>query len=192
MKKNIKTLVLALLSISLVVGFYYYLNNRSDNDAESNVEVTEVMKVIDKNLTDSYPATPREVVKFYNRILCCFYNEEYTDEEFEQLADQARALLDDELLEANPRDTYISNLKMDVSAYKSAEKVISTATVCSSADIQYKKVAGAECAYVTSAYFTKSSLEYSKTNQEYVLRKDASDRWKIVAFKKYEGENFDD
>lgn len=192
MKKNIKSLVLALLSISLVVGFYYYLNNRSTEDAQSDVEMTEVMKVIDKDLVGSYPSTPREVIKFYNRILCCFYNEEYTDEEFDKLAGQARALMDDELLEANPEDTYISDLTMDVSSYKSAEKVISTATVCDSADIQYKKVDGDECAYVAASYFTKSSLEYSKTNQQYVLRKDASGRWKILAFKIYEGENFDD
>ena len=69
------------------------------------MELTEIQKLITKNLDTNYPATPREVVKYYNRILECFYDDTYTDDELESLADQARKLLDDELLENNP-DVY--------------------------------------------------------------------------------------
>ena len=45
-------------------------------------------------------------MKFYNRIITCFYDEEYTDDELYELGDQVRLLMDDELLENNSRDDY--------------------------------------------------------------------------------------
>lgn len=89
---------------------------------EDTVELTEIQKLITKNLDTNYPATPREVVKYYNRILECFYDDTYTDDELESLADQARKLLDDELLENNPRDQYLSDLKADIEDYHNNQK----------------------------------------------------------------------
>lgn len=78
----------------------------------------------DENLDKNFPATPREVVKLYNRIITCFYNDEYTDDELYDLGDQARKLFDDELLENNPRDEYFKNLKEDISEYHDKNKTI--------------------------------------------------------------------
>ena len=85
--KRVRVVLIGIVCIALVVGYYYYLSHKETTDT---TEVTEVQKVILKKLEGkSYPATPREVIKFYNRILCCYYNEEYTDDEFHRLADQA-------------------------------------------------------------------------------------------------------
>ena len=69
--KIVRNVLLGIICISLVVGGYYLFSSRQAKEDET--DVSEVQKVILKNLEgDSYPATPREVVKFYNRILCCY------------------------------------------------------------------------------------------------------------------------
>ncbi len=103
--KTIGKTIIAVLCIGLVVGGFYLLSNKKASGEADNV--SEVQKVILKDLTgDAYPATPREVLKLYNRIMCCYYNEEYTEEEFEKLADQARLLMDQELADNNPAEQY--------------------------------------------------------------------------------------
>lgn len=191
MKKKVRVVVIALVCISLVAGYYYYLNHEaSTRTADDQTQQTEVEKVLAKNLEKSYPQTPRSVVKMYNRILLCLYNEEYTDEQFEDLADQQRMLLDEDLLEANPRDTYLEFLKADVASYKNAEKQITVATVCGSADVVNKKVKGEDCAYVTSSYFMKeANKSYARTVQEYVLRQNEDGDWKIIGFYLKEGDS---
>ena len=113
MKRKIMIGVIAVAVIGLVVGGYYMSRSRNNASEDGNVTLTEVQKVITKDLEDNYPATPREVVKLYNRILQCFYNESYTDEELQQLGDQARMLFDEELLENNPRDVYLDALRAE-------------------------------------------------------------------------------
>ncbi len=194
MKKQIRGLVIAIICISAVVGLYYYLTHiRAQQNVENQVELTEVEKVLTKDLEKSYPMTPREVITFYNRILGCIYNEEYTQEQFEGLASQIRMLMDEELLSENPEEEYLRSLDADVASYKALEKQIATTKVSDSADVQYKTVNGDECAYVSSSYFIKEGdTSYEKTVQRYVLRKDSVENWKIVGFYLVEGENLNE
>ena len=113
-KRNVVRVILALVVIGLVVGVYYYFTVQKRASVEDAVELTEVQKVITKDLDANYPATPREVVKYYNRIVKCFYNETYTEDELYELGDQARKLFDEELLENNPRESYFDALKADI------------------------------------------------------------------------------
>ena len=159
---------------------------------EDTVELTEIQKLITKNLDTNYPATPREVVKYYNRILECFYDDTYTDDELESLADQARKLLDDELLENNPRDQYLSDLKADIEDYHNKSKTIRSSNVCDSNDVVYQTVDGRECAYVTASYFMNENNSFDRTNEMYVLRKDDDGDWKILVFYQVEGDSSDE
>ena len=56
----------------------------------------------------------------------------------------------------------------------------------------YKTVDGDKCAYVTASYFIKGDDNYSKTYQEYVLRKDEDGNWKILVFYQVEGDSSDE
>lgn len=159
---------------------------------EENITLTEIQELTTKNLDKNYPATPREVVKLYNRIITCFYNDEYTDDELYDLGDQARKLFDDELLENNPRDEYFKNLKEDISEYHDKNKTIASSAVDSSNDVEYKEVDGDDCAYVKASYFIKEGSAYSRTYQMYVLRKDADGNWKILVFYQVNGDSSDD
>ena len=90
MKKAIRIVIAIICMVSLVVGYYAYLSRRNDStSAESNVELSEVQAIVSKNFTKEYPATPRAVVKWYNRIITAYYAEEYSQEELEKMAEQA-------------------------------------------------------------------------------------------------------
>lgn len=189
--RGIRTMLVGVICIGLVVGYYYYLSNR--NTGSDPADVTEVQKVILKDLKGgSYPATPREVIKFYNRILCCYYNEEYTEEEFQKLADQAMALMDLELLGNNPAEQYYQQVKTDVESYRQMKRTINNASVCSSNDVSFAAREGKNYAYVTSSYFVRDKDGFTKSNQEYVLREDDGGKWKILAFQLQEGDAAED
>lgn len=190
MKKAIRIGLSVIICAGLVVGYYYYLSHRNDtNTTEDATKVTEVDKILQKDFDEQYPTSPREVVKWYNRIITAYYGEEYTDEQLEGMADQARKLLDDELLQYNPKDTYLENLKKDIDNYKTLNKKIVQSSVSDSNDITYATVKGASCAYVNAYYFSKEGSNYSRTYQEFVLRKDSKGKWKILTFRLTEGED---
>ncbi|MBO5371223.1 MAG: hypothetical protein J6A75_00735 [Lachnospiraceae bacterium] len=185
--KKVKFLVIGLICIGIVVGFYFYLSN--GNSKNSETDLTEVQKVILKDLSgDGYPATPREVVKLYNRILCCYYNEEHTEEEFYQLADQAIALMDQELADNNPPEQYYLRVQQDIVSYRENKKTINNASVCDSNEVKFAKIEDAEYAYVGASYFIKENGTFVKSKQNYVLRQDEEGNWKILAFELVEGD----
>lgn len=187
--KKLRGILFAVICVVLVVGCFYYVSHKETSAASEDVELTEVQKVITKDLSKNYPETPREVVKAYNRIISCFYNEEYTEDELYKLGDQARVLFDDELLQNNPRDEYFENLKEDIADYEENKRTLASTSVSSSNDVQYKTVDGDECAYVQASYFIKEGSSYKRTYQMYVLRKDEDGCWKILVFYQVEGDS---
>ena len=190
MKKAFRIGISIVICVGLVCGYYYYLsqkNAKSSEDAQD--KTTEVEKIIERDFDKKYPKTPREVVKWYNRIITAFYGEEYTDEELEKMADQARSLMDDELLSYNPRDTYLKSLKADIEDYKTRNKIIVQSSVSDSNDITYATVDGDYCAYVDAYYFSREASDYSRTYEEFVLRMDDEGHWKILSFRLTEGDN---
>lgn len=191
MKKTIRISVAIIICVATILGYYYYLSHRNENaSVESNTEVSEVSIILDKDLDKDYPATPRAVIKFYNRIITAYYGEEYTNVQFEKLADQARMLLDEELLEYNPRDEYISSLAKEVTDYKNRGRYIVSSDVSDTNNVHYAVKKGRDVAYVTSYYFTKEASTYERVYQEYVLRKDSAGRWKILTFRLVNGDNY--
>ena len=80
MKKQIRMIIVGLVCVALVVGYYYHLSHRSIKTAEDTTELTAITKITTKNLDTSYPQTPREVIKLYNDILKCYYNEDCTED----------------------------------------------------------------------------------------------------------------
>ena len=96
MKKVLRIGVTIVICAAIVVGYYYYLSRKNDNQtSEEREEMSEVDKIISRDFKDKYPTTPREVVKWYNRIITAYYREEYSDEELDKMADQARMLMDE-------------------------------------------------------------------------------------------------
>ncbi len=179
MKKNLRTIIILVVCAGLCIGYYYYLSNRQVKKEE---DLTEVEQVITKDLDKTYPKTAREVVKFYNRILKCYYNEEHTDKQLEQLTEQARKLMDNELKEKNPEGEYLKKVKRDIEDYKEDEKSLSDIIVENSNEVNYKKVKGRECAYVDVSYFVPDNDGASRAAQTFILRKDENGKWRMLGF----------
>ena len=181
--RYVKIAVVAVVCLLVFGGYFFYLNHRSSGLSEGDVEVTAVQEVISKQLDTAYPPTPREVIKFYNRILECMYGEKYTQKQFDQMADQARKLMDDELIAGNPEQEYKKQLQEEVTEYKEDSQKIIQTTVCDSDEVEYVKLEGKECAYVESSYFMrKGKGKFMRTYERYLLRKADDGKWKILAY----------
>ena len=118
MGKKAKPIIVIVIMALLVGGYYFYLSNKVESN-ESKEVVTAVQNVILKDLDKNYPPTPKEVVKYYSEISKCLYNEAYTDEQLEKMADKLLAIYDDELVANNPKEEYIKSLKKDIDKFRS-------------------------------------------------------------------------
>lgn len=75
-------------------------------------------------------------MKYYSDITKCLYNEKYTEDQLEQMADKMLALYDAELAENNPRDAYIKRLKSDIDSFLESGYTISTYTTSRSTEVE--------------------------------------------------------
>ena len=187
--KKTRIVILAIVIVAAICTAFYIVNNNSKKESAKEAELTEIQKITTRNMEKDYPPTPREVIKFYNRIVKCYYGRQYSDDELEQLADQALSMFDDDLLKKNEKESYIESVKSDAAQYEEDNKSISQTDVCDSNDVKYMTDNGDDIAYVTASYFIKTGSSYTKTYQEYVLRKDGDGDWKILTFYKIEGES---
>lgn len=180
MKKNgVKSIIIVAFCACLCIGYFYYLTQKTGG---KEAAMNEVEQIISKDLEISYPKTAREVVKFYNRILKCYYSQEYTEEQLERLAGQARILMDEELRQNNPEDLYLQAVKQDISSYSDEDKTIYNISLESSNEIEYKTVKGQECAYVDVVYYVKGKGSSERASQTYILRRDENNDWRILGF----------
>ncbi len=182
MKNIVRLGIFVIIAAALIVGYYFYLSHGRGKVDPSPAEQTEIEKVLTKDFTNKYPQTPREVVKWYNRILRLYYSGQVDDSQIELLCDQAMMLFDADLLQANPRATYIKSVKAEITEYKNRGKKMLKAEVCDTSDVVYQKVNNSDMAYVLTNYVTSEGSEYQTVYQKYALRKDAEGCWKIVAF----------
>lgn len=189
--KKAGIIIAALLCACLVCGGFYLVKDRSQSHSGEDMKLTKVQKIIMKDLDNNYPETPRAVVKLYNQIIMAYYGREYSEEEFEKLASQARLLMDDALLENNPEDRYKQAVKNEVTDYKNRSRTIRQTDVCDTNEVQYltDKSNGDKLAYVTASYFVQEKEEFDKTYQKYVLRQDSEGKWKILNYYQIKGDS---
>ena len=149
MFKGTKGMVILVFLVLLVLGYYFYLSNRSmpEKTEEISVETMTVsQKVLSRNLETNYPPSPREVVKYFSEITECYYNEEHTDEELRDLGLKMREIYDDDLVANQTEEMYLSLLKSDVEEYKQNNRTISSFSPSSSVDVETFTKDGYECA----------------------------------------------
>ena len=169
--------------VVVVLGVYLALNLRENNGKnKENVQNTEAQNILSKNLDHNYPATVREVVRLYSRISQCYHNETISDEEFKGLVEQQRKLFDDELLENNPLETFTDNLAMEIDVAKAAEKKMSNYQVQKLSEVVTWESEEGTFAKIIASY-TMTGKERTKTYQEFLLREDEKERWKIVGWR---------
>uniref|UniRef100_UPI004055AB49 DUF6715 family protein n=1 Tax=Acetatifactor sp. TaxID=1872090 RepID=UPI004055AB49 len=180
-KATPKLIITFVVLLVLLVGVYAFLANK-DRETKEEEGLSAVQETLSRNLQNDYPPTPKEVIKYYNEILKCFYNENASEEEIDDLGEKARELYDAELLEANELGTYIMKLHEDIQDYKENERKIVTAAVASSTNVDFFEEDGFEFARITCTYNIVEGEDSNITRQVYLLRKDENKQWKIYGW----------
>ena len=191
--KGTKGVIILAILVVLVITYYYYLSNRQHPDSKQEVELavmTPVQEVLSRNLETNYPATPREVVRYFSEITQCFYNEPYTEEELHDLALKIREIYDDELVANQTEEEYLQKLNDDIAEFKAANRTISSFTLSSTIDVETYQSDGYEWAKLYCIYSVKEQILVN-SNIQFLLRKDENGHYKIYGWqlvKKVEGQ----
>lgn len=186
-KKNdkhaaLKSGIVILLMVAVMLGYYYYLSNKQKEKQEAQETVTVAQNLIMKDLEKHYPPTVKEVIRFYSDITKCFYNEEYTNEELEQLAGQTRLLYDDALVANNDWGQYIIELKEDIQYYKDNNIRISSYSLPASTDVDYFEENEHDFARIYCTYMLATGNVKQAVEEVYLLRKDEKGHWRIYGW----------
>lgn len=191
-KKNqsgARVVIIGIILLCLVLGYYYYLSNKNEPASEEAPEtITEVQEMLLYNFERSYPPTPKEVVKLFGQITKCFYNEEYTEEEFIALAKQIQNLYDDELIANKTENQYIEDLRWDINLMKEQEIVISSYATSASTDVDFFSQDGYDWARLYCSFTMRKGTQLDASNQVFILREDEDGHWKIYGWKVVEDE----
>ena len=185
MSSNKKILLILILVAAFIVGGFCYFTFRPHLDADYVTDVSELDKLLALKVENTYPSTPREVLKMYNRYLVVIYNEDLNDSQIKTLLEKQRIFYDNELLSVNPFEANYSSLVNDIALYRKSQKSIVKTSVAASTDVTYKEVDGESYAIMEASYFTRSgAAEFNKTYERYLFRKDATGKWRILGFEK--------
>ena len=176
---NGKNVVLIILLFAVIAGFYMSASN--EKDTKSNKKQDEYTILKEKDLTDSYPETPREVVKLYGRIAKCLYKEGMSDKQLETLVCQLRQLFDEQLLRENPLETQLEALDYDLKRFHEEGNAIINYKVEDETLVK-GKIDGREAATIVLALSIKKGKDYTRTSEQFLLRQDYLGRWKIVGW----------
>ena len=88
-KRIVKIAIVTVICAGLIIGYYFYLTHRGGNGAQNQDDNrSAIAKCLDRDLDYDYPKTPREVVKYFNEIQMCLYNEGPDQDELKKLAEQ--------------------------------------------------------------------------------------------------------
>lgn len=185
--KGIRVVGIAIACILLICGgFYLFSQNLNSGNPD---QLTEVQKIVVKDLKNDYPETPREVVKFYNRIMQAYHTENLKKEDLGKLVDQMMLLWDKDLLAKNSRDSYYAEVTADIKLYKQLKKSIMSITIADSKDVVEitDDRNGDKLAFVDTTYFVNTDGKFTNSHMRVGLRKDEDGKWKIIGVTLKEG-----
>ena len=182
MKKNtVRITVVILILMLLIVGYYTYLSNRTKSSS-NDATMTVVDEVMSRNMQLDYPSTPKELIKYYNEIQRCFYNENCSDEQIEALGNRARELYDEDLLANNEINEYMANLKKEIQIYKDNMRTITGTSLAASTNVDYFEQDGFQFARIFCGYNVVDGRGTTQVREIFLLRRDENKRWKIYGW----------
>lgn len=181
--KKFRVAIIVFAVVAAGLGYYAYRSSKeTPSPAEISTEITDVGKLTSRDLDADYPNTPRKVLDFYSQITKCFYVEDLTEENLEKLCDQSIKLFDEELLAVNPAETFVEHTREEIEKFRSMERKITDYVLEETSEIEYYKENGRECAKISVKYFLYDKNGFSKTYEDFLLRKDEKGRWKILGW----------
>lgn len=135
-ESNFKSIIIAVLLVSLVLFYVNHLSNKSAQ-RRSDKQASELEQLMNYNMNLDYPNTPRDVVKLHNRYLKVFYTYNLSDGELLTLNDKVRSLYCEDLLKVNPAESALSALKSDIAKVKDASYTYKSYSLPEASQVQY-------------------------------------------------------
>lgn len=184
MKKSngIKIVIIGIILAALVVGYFYYVVNKGNDAQEETVESTQVQAVLIRDLDKNYPPSPKEVIKYFNEVSQCFYNESYTDDELYALAMKIQGIYDEKLIANKTQEQYLEDLKSDIVDMKSLDRSLSSYQLSASTDVEEFVENGDSCARLYCTYNIRQGSQMLSSRVVFILRKDENKHWKILGW----------
>lgn len=180
-KRNSTTIGFMTLFAIIILVFYYYWTTRTDPVTETSVEdLTEYQQIMNVDLEQNYPATPREVVKHFGRIMKFLYGSP-KEEEIKPLALKIRELYDAEFLADNPEGDYMNDLYSDIASWKEKNRKITNYLLVNEELEQDSEIDGVRYSVKYISYTIKEKGKFTET-WKVLLRQNVNDRWKIVGW----------
>lgn len=182
-----KGMIILTIMVLLVVGYYFYLSNRTTTSTPQETEVetlTQSQEVLLRNLDSNYPPTPREVVIYFGEISKAFYNEPHEGDELKELGLKMRQIYDDELVANQTQEQYLDLLQKDVDEYIANKRTLASFSPSSSVDVEKWSENGYEWARLYCIFDINQDGILYHTNTVFILRKDENSHYKIYGWKK--------
>lgn len=176
------TLLIVIVGVGILVLYQTLINKKSDEALEEDYPKTTYEILAAKDFDISYPATPYEVLKLYNKYLKYIYNSDSSDKEIEVLVDRIRCMWSDEWLELNERDAHVESMKKEIEQFKEDKRVMSNYTVSDSATMRRftTKDNGEGCTLMSSYLYTHNKKTSKAYMMFYFLKED--EKWKILYY----------
>ncbi len=179
-----KGIILVVVMLFLVVGYYFYLSNR-DLQLEEDVEISETQELLLRDLERNYPPSPKEVVKYYFEITKCLYNVKNSEEDVEALGLKLEEIFDEELVENQVQESYSNNLKTEISLFQATNRIVNY-NISSSIDVDYFDQDGDEWARLYGTFYIQANNKLQSLEDVFILRKDENGHWKIYGWQQIE------
>lgn len=178
----ISIIVTCVILAAIIGGFAFYLTHKAQTGGEEVVESTVVQKVLQRDLERNYPPTPKEVVKCFADITQCFYNEEYTEDDLEKLANKIQELYDEELIANKSQEDYMQDLRTEIADMKNKKYTIYSYEVSASTDVEFFTEKEDSCARLFCIFNVKQGSGNVPSMEQFILRKDEEGHWKILGW----------
>lgn len=177
--KRLSFTIILILVLAILVSLY--LRNR-DTSFVGESKKSTVELLLEKDIENQYPATPREVLKLYVKYVKSFYNDKLDDVQVNKMADRVRLLFDEELVVHNPLDDYLLELKSEIAIFKDSNRTMVNHEVQNNQNIAYWEKDGIEYSSVLVSFTVKEGADRTKVYQKFTLRKDENENWKILSW----------
>lgn len=181
-KGNTKGFVIIILILVVVgLGFYTYLINQAKRHQKTTSK-TEVEQLLEYDFEENYPKTVKETVKLHCKYLKNAYGLKFEEEQFPIANSNMRKLYDEELLAYNSEEQQFEELKKEISLYKDKKQKFIGYSLEESSQIQYNTEDGKDYAKIEVTLNITVGGAPVYVEQEYLLRKDESGKWKILGW----------
>lgn len=183
MKKwNTKGFAMVILILVIAgLGYYISLINQTKKQKDTTSK-TEKQQLLEYDFEEDYPKTVRETVKLHCKYLKNAYNGKFKEEELPVANSNMRKLFDEELLAHNSEEQQFERLKKDIALYNEKKQKFVSYSLEESSQIQYNTEDGKDYAKTTATLNITVGSTAVFVEQEYLLRKDESGKWKILGW----------